>query len=390
VSEGCGPEVTALLAELVARPSPTPPGSTETICAFIADTLKTSGYTVAIHSRAPGVANVVASLGSGAPVLAFNSHIDTVAPGGGWATDPYVLSATGGGRHAGLGAVNCKGSAATQLWVAQQVARAGGPQRGTLVFSFVGDEERLGPDGTQFLAEAGHLKADMLVMAAPTSNTLMVEERGVVWARLTAHGRGAHAGDPSAGDNAILRMTRLLAHLERTLGAQLASRVQGAHRSTLNIGTIAGGANTNVVPDQCVVTLDRRLLPAEESVETCMQELQQVLATSGELATAWRLERITGTNGFRMSPEQPLVRAFADAVASATGQPAQFRVPVGASDARFLSDSGAQIVIFGPGDDRQGHAVNETVDESDLIEACRIQYEVVRALLGCAPRAGAR
>jgi acetylornithine deacetylase/succinyl-diaminopimelate desuccinylase-like protein len=57
-------------------------------------------------------------------------------------------------------------------------------------------------------------------------------------------------------------------------------------------------------------------------------------------------------------------------------------VPVGASDARFLSDSGAQIVIFGPGDDRQGHSANETVLESELEAACAIQYAVVRRLLG--------
>ena len=54
------------------------------------------------------------------------------------------------------------------------------------------------------------------------------------------------------------------------------------------------------------------------------------------------------------------------------------------SDARFLSDSGAQIVIFGPGDDREGHAANESLDESELDAACRIQLAVVRELLGVA------
>ena len=375
-------EVVQLLAELVARPSTTPPGSTASICEFIAATLRADGYAVEIHSRAPGVDNVVARLGHGAPVLAFNSHVDTVAPGAGWTTDPYVLTPKAGGRHAGLGAVNCKGSAATQLWVAQAVARAGGPARGTLVFSFAGDEERLGPDGTQFLAEAGHLRPDLLVMAAPTSNTLMVEERGVLWARLTSHGRAAHAGDPSAGDNAIQRMARLLVHLQRFAGDHLATRRLGAHHSTLNIGTITGGANTNVVPDHCVVTLDRRLLPNEENIDSAMAELQQSLESAGEPAGSWQLERITGTNGFRMSPDQPLVRAFGAAVRGVTGKAPEFRVPVGASDARFLSDSGAQIVIFGPGDDREGHAANETVEEKSLIDACAIQHAVVRELLG--------
>ena len=372
----------AILADLVARPSTTPPGNTSAVCEYIAAALGQAGYKVATHSRAPGVHNIVAQLGQGAPVLAFNSHIDTVAPGSGWATDPYALTPKGNGRFAGLGAVNCKGSAAAQIWVAQSVAKAGGPKRGTLVFSFAGDEERLGPDGTQFLAEAGHLKPDMLVMAAPTSNTLMVEERGVLWARLTTSGRAAHAGDPSAGDNAIARMARLLGHLQRFIAIELATRSLGAHHSTLNIGTILGGANTNVVPDQCVVTLDRRLLPGLENIDAGLQELNQVLETSGEPSGTWQLERITGTNGFRMSPDQPLVRAFGDAVQRITGKAAEFRVPVGASDARFLSDSGAQIVIFGPGDDREGHAANESLDETELAAACDIQLQVVRDLQG--------
>jgi len=377
-------DISQLLAALVAAPSPTPPGSTVAVCKVIAETLRASGYAVETLSRAETVDNVVATMGQGAPVLAFNSHIDTVAPGSGWRTDPYMLTPQAGQRHAGLGAVNCKGSAAVQLWVAQQVARAGGPRKGTLVFSFAGDEERLGPNGTQFLAEAGHLKADMLVMAAPTSNTLMVEERGVLWARLTTNGRAAHAGDPAAGDNAIARMARLLVALEHFSAGPLSQRSLGAHHSTLNIGTITGGANTNVVPDQCVATLDRRLLPGLENIDAAMAELQHILGAAGEPAGSWQLERMTGTNGFRMSPDQPLVSAFAAAVQAVTGKRAEFRVPVGASDARFLSDSGTQIVIFGPGDDREGHAANESVTEADLVAAGAIQLDVVRQLLGVA------
>lgn len=375
-------EATRLLASLVARSSTTPPGDTRAICAFIADLLREAGYAVGVHARTEGVDNVVASIGSGAPVLAFNSHIDTVAPDPGWRTDPFTLTATGAGRHAGLGAVNCKGSAAAQLRVAQQVAMAGGPVRGTLMFTFAGDEERLGPDGTQYLAEAGLLSPDMLVMAAPTSNTLMVEERGVLWARLTTTGRAAHAGDPAAGDNAIERMARMLAHLTRALGACLADRRAGSHQSTLNVGTIVGGANTNVVPATCTVTLDRRLLPGEENIAAALEEMHAVLSGAGEPEGTWQLGRITGTNGFRMSPDQPLVAAFGAAVRRATGRAPEFRVPVGASDARFLSDSGAQIVIFGPGDDRQGHAADETIDEGELVRACEIQLDVVRELLG--------
>ncbi|MEO7403711.1 MAG: M20/M25/M40 family metallo-hydrolase [Burkholderiales bacterium] len=374
--------MTRLLGELVARPSVYPPGATASVAKYIADTLRAVGYAVEVHSRLPGVDNVVARIGSGAPVVAFNCHIDTIAPGGEWQTEPYVLTSTGAGRYAGLGAVNCKGSAATHLWLAAEVARAGGPAQGTLVFSFVGDEESLGPNGTKLLAELGAFVPDQLVVAAPTSNALMIEERGVLWARLVTTGRAVHAGDPSAGDNAIGRMTRLLAQLERFQASQLAGRHEGSHHSTLSIGTIAGGANTNVVPAHCEATLDRRLLPSSETVTAAMAELEAVLAAAGEPAGSSTLELVTGTNGFRMSPDQPLVRGFADAISGVTGRAAEIRVPIGASDARFLAASGVQIVIFGPGDGHQGHAANEAIDERELVEACEIQYAVIRKSLG--------
>lgn len=378
-------EVTRLLAELVARPSIFPPGSTATISRYIADTLRVAGYVVEVHSRLPGVDNVVARLGQGAPVVAFNCHIDTIAPGAGWQTDPYALTRTGENRYAGLGAVNCKGSAATHLWLAAEVARAGGPTRGTLVFSFVGDEESLGPNGTKLLADIGAFVPDQLVVAAPTSNCLMIEERGVLWARLTTNGRGAHAGEPSAGDNAIGRMIRLLGHLDRFQTTQLAGRIEGGHHSTLSIGTIAGGANTNVVPAQCEATIDRRLLPSTETVTAAMTELESVLSAAGEPTGSWKLELLTGTKGFHMSPDQPLVRGFAEAIAAVTGRAAELRLPIGASDARFLAASGVQIVIFGPGDGSEGHAANESIDERELVEACAIEYAVIRQLLGVSP-----
>jgi acetylornithine deacetylase/succinyl-diaminopimelate desuccinylase-like protein len=224
----------------------------------------------------------------------------------------------------------------------------------------------------------------MLVVAAPTANKLIVEERGVMWAELKTTGRAAHAGDPDAGDNAIARMLRLLAHLGADMAARLAGRSEGSHRSTISVGTIAGGVNTNVVPERCSATIDRRLLPQSETVEGALAELRQSLIGAGEAEACWSLKLITGTNGFRMSPTQPLVAAFSEAVREATGGDAAFVTPIGASDARFLASGGAQIVIFGPGDDRQGHAANESMDEAQLLAACAIQRSVAHRVLGLA------
>src|SRR5262249_62143645 len=76
----------AILRDLVAIPSPFPPGDTAAIAAFAADFLGRLGYRVDRHSRKPGIVNVVARLGAGPPSVVFNAHPDTVAVGwrGAW------------------------------------------------------------------------------------------------------------------------------------------------------------------------------------------------------------------------------------------------------------------------------------------------------------------
>jgi acetylornithine deacetylase/succinyl-diaminopimelate desuccinylase len=79
-----------------------------------------------------------------------------------------------------------------------------------------------------YLRKLGALKPDILLVGGPTENNLITEERGVLWVRITATGRAAHGGDPAAGDNAILRMIRLVEHLRGTLEPRLAARTSGA------------------------------------------------------------------------------------------------------------------------------------------------------------------
>jgi acetylornithine deacetylase/succinyl-diaminopimelate desuccinylase family protein len=371
--------LTRTLGELIAIPSTLPPGETRAIARYAADRLAAAGYKVEVIGHRKGVDNVVARLGRGSPSLVFNAHADTVGPGerSGWKTDPFV-AATQGDRLQGLGACNCKGSMAVQLWLAEQVARGGGPKSGEIVFTMVGDEEALGPDGTKFLRDSGAIRPDLLVVGAPTRNKLIVAERGVFQARVTTSGRAAHAGQPEHGDNAILRMARVVAALERDLAPKIAARVSGDMRSTLNIGTIHGGTTANVVPSRCVVEVDRRVLP-DEKVDAAFAELRAAVEESGETAT---VEMIAGTNGFAADAKSRLVGAFAEACRARHGAEPGFIIPIGASDARYFADDSVEILVTGPGDDKDGHAANESVSIAELVDAAHIHLAAVRSLLG--------
>ena len=375
-------ELAAILAQLIARPSTVPPGDTRTIAAFASQRLRSAGYTTETASRAEGLDNVVATLGSGEPWIVFNVHADTVDAGNraDWRTDPFE-GVREGDRVVGLGAANCKGGMATHLWLADEIARRGGPSKGRVSFTFVADEETMGPDGTRFLRDAGLVRPDILIIGAPTANRMVVTERGVLWVRITTTGRGAHAGDPDAGDNAIVRMGRVIRALEDGLGPRLAERRDGALASTMNLGLIRGGNNTNVVPAGCLAEIDRRLLPGED-VDAAFAEIAEIVERAGEPDGTVRTERLLGANGFSAPVDRGAVAAFGAAIEGRTGVAAAFTHTIGASDGRYFADDGIEIIVFGPGDDAEGHAANESVPIAALVDAARIQIEAVDTLLG--------
>ena len=374
----------AILAELIAIPSTTPPGNTTAICGAAGEHLRAAGYEVSLPMRTPPIANLVARLGKGSPCVVFNAHIDTVGTGdrAAWRTDPFAATMEGG-RIYGLGANNCKGSAAVHLWLASEVARHGGPARGSLDFVLAGDEERLGPEGTAFLREEGLIQPDALVLGAPTENQIIVEERGILWLEIETTGRAAHGGDPPAGDNAILRMMRLLDRLQTELGPRLAARRSGGKVSTMNIGTCHGGENPNVVPDRCVARIDRRLLP-DEPVEEAQAEMEAVLTGAGEPAGSYAVRRPVGTNGFSARLDGPFVSALTAVIEERLGRPPEVLNALAASDGRFFACDGIEIVNFGPGGGAVSHAANEFVPLAEMVDAALILRTFVERTLGFA------
>jgi acetylornithine deacetylase/succinyl-diaminopimelate desuccinylase-like protein len=250
-----------------------------------------------------------------------------------------------------------------------------------VTFTFVTDEESLGPRGMAYLRRAGLVAPDMLCLGAPTSNALITSERGVMWVAVETTGKAAHAGAPETGDNAIERMLRLMVCLQDRLFPRIAARRDGILRSTINIGQIHGGANTNVVPSRCRIEIDRRLLTGE-TVDEAYAEILEVLKGCGEPDGSWSAELMRGTNGFSSARDGALISTLAAAVKDVTGETARFHEAVGASDGRYFAEDGVEIVNFGPGGGSEGHAANEFVSMSELQTSAAIHLALVEKLLG--------
>jgi len=375
-------EILEILSDLLAIPSPYPSGNTTEICNYTATRLNAAGYQTDTVSRDGRVQNVIAKMGTGKPSVVFNAHADTIAIAdfNAWKTEPFIATEKEGRIH-GLGAGNCKASMAIQIWLAEEIARRGGPKTGEVVFTFVGDEENLGPDGLAFLRESGAINPDVLICGAQTQLQTITEERGVLWIEISTTGISAHAGEPQNGDNAVDRMIRLIGKLDRELRPQLDKRSRGALRSTMNIGIIEGGKNTNAVPDQCRIEIDRRLMP-EEGVDDAVAEFSETLKRSKEPQGSWTVRNLTGTKGFASPTNVPVIAAFQRAIELHTNAPPYEVVAVGASDARYFADDGIILMTFGPGNAKDGHKANEFVPFDELEPAARIQLTAIKETLG--------
>ncbi len=378
----------ALLGELIRIPSPTPPGDTRAIAAFIAGELEPTSASVHVLAppEKPEARSVVATLGEGEPVLMLHAHLDTVPVAGDeqgrWSHDPLEPTIRDG-RLYGKGSVDDKGPLAAMMGAFGALAGREG-RRGTLVLVAAAEEEVGGQLGTKWLADAGHLPpADFIVVGEQTHNRVALAHKGVLRASVTTRGRSVHATNPDRGINAITATARIVLAFER-YHAVLRERTHPLlGHPTCNVGVIQGGSTANAVPDRCTVQLDRRMIPGEDP-EVVEQELLGVIAdTDLEDATA-ELHDLLFSSPVDSGLDTAYGKLFQTCVDEAFGSPQETVGYLPGSDAKHLMTlKRGDMVIFGPGSYEVAHAFDEYVELTELAACGAILTRFLeQALLG--------
>lgn len=372
--------------DLVRIPSENPPGSHCRECADrIARELAALGLGV---SRAADGLVVEGRVGRGGErPLYFSGHYDVVPAQARAQFEPFVQ----GGRMFGRGTSDMKGGIAAMMYagaavVASEVALGGGE----LVLRFVPDEETGGARGTASLARGGAIAADALGMitAEPTSGVVWHASRGALSWRITALGREAHVGLHYDGVNAFEAMLDLANELH-ALGSEVGARStrlpvgdERARRSVLLLGgQVASGANFNVVPGRCVMTVDRRTNP-EERLEEERARLCACIDRVGARGARLEVEVIQEGDPSYTSTDAPLARALTAAIEAVSRHQARFELCPGLLETRFYSARGVPALAYGPGDLSVSHGPEESIDVTRLLESAVVYARTAVALLG--------
>jgi succinyl-diaminopimelate desuccinylase len=357
----------ALTQELVRLDTRNPPGREQHCAEYLAPLLADCGFAVDISSFGPGRTNLVARIGEG-PALMFTGHLDTVPLGAApWTQDPFGGNIVAG-RLYGRGACDMKAGVAAMLVAA--AAEAGSGRAVTLVFT--GGEET-GAHGARALAAERLLgEARLLVVGEPTANRFISGHKGALWLEACCSGVTAHGSTPHLGENAVYKAARGVVALEG-FGFNVAPHpIMGS--PTLNVGTIAGGANINSVPDRATFTVDIRTVPGMDHAR--VGEAIGVTVAPGTEVTA-----LVDLPSVWSDPEGPGMRRLAEAYVAATGRPAPVSSANYFTDASVLTPALGNVptLICGPGDPAMAHKTDEYCEVAMIEEAVAIYREIIRS-----------
>jgi succinyl-diaminopimelate desuccinylase len=371
-------ELVGIARDLVRFKSVNPPGDEREIAEYVADVLREAGMAVEVVPHTPNRASVMARLeGSGEkPALLYSGHLDVVPVGAeGWPHDPFGGEVTEG-KLWGRGSSDMKGGDAAMIVAAKVLAAAQLPLKGDLILAFTADEEseQLGAEeiAARLAGEAARTAAQAVVLAEPSDNEVYVAEKGILWLKITTHGKTAHGAMPDLGQNAILMMVPLLKELDALAVPYEEHPLLG--RFTRSINTIAGGVKTNVVPDQCVVTVDQRTLPGQDH-RAILHQVEELITDLGRRLPGFRasVEVIQERVPVTTPPEEPVVQRFCDVVAEVAGErPVPKGVNYYTDAVAFVQALQAPMIICGPGKPGLAHQPDEYVEVQKMVEAARI------------------
>jgi acetylornithine deacetylase len=356
-----------LLRDLVAVNSVNPtlvPGAAgeRDIAELIAGHMRRVGLDVAVDEVVPGRPNVVGVVEGrtrGRTVM-WCGHTDTVGVAG--MDDPFT-PVEREGRLYGRGAQDMKGGLAAMIDAARVVAERG-LAAGRVVVAAVVDEEHssIGAD-----ALVATWRADAAVVTEPTDLAIAVGHKGFAWVEVEVFGRAAHGSRPAEGQDAILRLGRVLGRLE-ALDRSLQTRPPHALVGTasLHASFVKGGRELSSYPDHAVLQMERRTLPTEAESDA-ISEVRRILEELAAEDPSFRADAkaLFSRPAYEIPKDHEFPNVLAAALSAVGGSP---RV-TGASfwtDAAVLGHVGIPSVLFGPGGAGL-HSTEEFVNVKDVL-----------------------
>jgi acetylornithine deacetylase/succinyl-diaminopimelate desuccinylase-like protein len=440
-------EVASLLSDLIQIDTTNPPGKETEAAKYIAGSLGTEGFVCEVLESLPGRGSTVTRLkGTGQkPSLLLLSHLDVVAANAAeWTVDPF-----GGviqdGFVWGRGALDMKSMTAIETMVMKLLKRNGVKLKGDVILAATADEEKGGEAGARWLVD-NHLEkvhADYVLnegggmgmsLDGNCIYTINTAEKGMLWFRVKAKGKPGHGSIPSAADNAILRMNKIIDRLGnyraeimvvpvmnqflRDAGKEsklmnqsasillrepdkadqildvlaqrdkvIAEELRASLRMTVAPTIVHGGVKENIIPSECETVFDCRLLPGQ-SPESALANLKRLIQDVGLDRLDFEVIQASEPSESVMNTAlyELIVKVLREFEPDCSVAP---RLMTGGTDSRFFRKNGSVCYGFHPvrPDIPYGemvktvHGIDERISVKNLVFGTSVLYNIVERFM---------
>lgn len=337
------------------------------VAALLAERMRAVGLRVDVWDAAPGRPNVVGVLpgSGGGRSLMFCGHTDVVG-----ASAEQFEPRIEGGRMLGRGTADMKAGIVSALTAVERLA-AGPRLRGDVLVACVVDEEWASV-GAEALV--GRHRADAAVLPEQTDLEVVFAHGGFAWFELRSEGIESAGGEPDDGLDAITLTGPILTGLAELDARLAAGATEQWGRPGIHASTIRGGRMYPTIPAECVLQIERCLMPGE-SLATAHAEIGDLLARARTADPRFRGSYTTdiAREPVLLDRSEPVLVELIRAAAAELGRDPVVRSDYGWMDSGVLVEAGIPCAVFGP----TGGGLHTAAEWVDLesVDVCAAVFE---------------
>ncbi len=334
--------------------------------------------------------NVLGRIGSGATILLYDSHIDTVGVGdrAEWRWDPFTGKVEDGILYA-RGACDEKGSTPGMIY-GLALARDLGLLDGCTAYYFGNMEEWCDGIAPHALVEVEGIRPDFVVIGEPTRMQVYRGHKGRVEMQIIAKGRSAHAASNFLGDNAIYKLLPIIEKISQ-LEPQLGDDPFLGHGRITVTDLRVKTPSINAVPDEATAFIDRRMTFGETSAQV-LDQVRQLVGSAPDVHMELLHYAEPSYTGFvfpvdkifpswALAEDHPLVQAGQQTLQLLNGTaPTIGKWDFSTNGTYWMGKAGIPSIGFGPGDEIHAHTVIDQVNLDDVVRATEF-YALLPALI---------
>ena len=206
------------------------------------------------------------------------------------------------------------------------------------------------------------------IVLEPTKNRINNLSKGILKFKVSTKGKAAHGSLPELGDNAIYKISQIIQNFEKYNHELKKNKHRVLGHASTNVGLIQGGNKFNVVPDQCSLEGERRILP-NENINSILQEVYKNAKDS-------HVDIEFVFKPFETISSSKIIKDISKILNELSFDTNLYPFS-GISELSILQhDMNVEGVIFGGGDMKYAHTTNEQIEVYDLKKTENILYKI--------------